>query len=195
MTLNPIHIESQEKSLRNQGLLLHLGCNLSLILGLGVLTMPSFLTSNKIIRISCLTGGFILGCNVILVSSKLQTLTKKAKALEKAVQENFGLDLVTNQIIIQDNLKAKLLPQPVPVQPDYIPDNQYVPDDNQTIEVPEIVESDGPYLEIEQSQYDNVLMALEQGTSDSVIIQDVLGCKGRKYQEGKTILNQIKQDM
>ncbi|HEY9705023.1 MAG TPA: hypothetical protein V6C58_21470, partial [Allocoleopsis sp.] len=103
MTLNPVYIESQEKTLKNQALLLHLGCHLSLIVGLGVTTLPPFLTSNKIIRISCLAGGFLLGCNVVLIASQLHSVTQKTKALEKAVKENFGLQLVTDQIIIQDN--------------------------------------------------------------------------------------------
>lgn len=188
MTINLAYIESQEKSLRNQCLLLHIGCNLSLIAGLIVSTLPSFLTNNQIIRISCLTGGFILGCNIVLVSNQLQTVTKKAKALEKAVQENFGLDLVTKQIIIEGDLKSRLLPQPVP---EYTPDNQYVPDDNQALEIPE---SDESCIEISEPQYNDVLTALEAGKSDTYIIQDVLGKKGRKYQEGKAILTQIKQE-
>jgi hypothetical protein len=188
MTINPAYIESQEKSLKNQCLLLHIGCNLSLIAGLIVSTLPSFLTNNQIIRISCLTGGFILGCNIVLVSGQLEIVTRRSKALEKAVQENFGLDLVTKQILIEGDLKSRLLPQPVPED---IPNNQYVPDNNQSLEVPE---SDESYIEISEPQYNDVLMALEAGKSDSVIIQDVLGKKGRKYQEGKAILNQIKQE-
>jgi len=184
MTINPAYIESQEKSLRNQCLLLHIGCNLSLITGLIVLTLPPFLTSNKLIRISCLTGGFLLGCNVVLTSIQLQSITQKYKVLEKAVRENFGLDLVTKQIIIEGELKSRLLPQP---EPEYIPDNQYVSNENQILEIPD--------PEISEIQYNDVLIALERGDSDSVIIQDVLGKKGRKYQEGKTILNQIKQEI
>jgi hypothetical protein len=191
MTINPAYIESQEKSLRNQCLLLHLGCNLSLIAGLIVSTLPSFLTNNQIIRISCLTGGFILGCNIVLVSSQLQVVTRRSKALEKAVQENFGLDLVTKQIMIEGDLKSRLLPQPVP---EYTPDNQYTPDNNQSLEIPESDDSNESYIEISEPQYNDVLMALESGKSDTYIIQDVLGKKGRKYQEGKVILTQIKQE-
>jgi len=192
MTINPAYIESQEKSLRNQCLLLHIGCNLSLLTGLIVSTLPPFLTNNQIIRLTCLFSGFALGGNVILVSGQLQVVTRRSKALEKAVQENFGLDLVTKQIMIEGDLKSRLLPQPVP---EYIPDNQYFPNDNnQVLEMPEIVESDESYIEISESQYSDVLMALKSGKSDSVIIQDVLGKKGRKYQEGKAILTQIKQE-
>lgn len=186
MTLNPNYIESQEKSLKKQCLLLHLGCNLSLILGLGVITLPPFLTNNQIIRSSCLAGGFVLGCNVVLISSQLESVAQKAKALEKAVRENFGLDLVTTQMILEDQYKARLLPSSS-LSPEYIP--EYSETQPESVQV----EDNNPeYLEIEQSQYDNVLMALERGDSDSVIIQNVLGCKGRKYQQGKTILSEIK---
>ena len=171
-------------------MLLHIGCNLSLLTGLIALTLPSFLTNNQIIRVTCLFSGFVLGANVVLVSGQLQTATKKAKALEKAVQENFGLDLITKQIIIEGDLKSRLLSQPVA---EYITDDQYISNDDQTLEIPEI-ESDESYIDISEPQYNNVLMALERGESDTSIIQDVLGKKGRNYQEGKAILTQIKQE-
>lgn len=188
MTPNPSYIESQEKSLKRQCLWLHLGCNLSLIVGLGVTTLPPYLTNNYIIRYSCLLGGFILGCNVVLTSSQLLFVSQKAKALEKAVKENFGLDLVTTQMLLEDQYKARLLPQNP--EPEHIPE-RYEP--QPIVQNNEIQEDNSEYLEIEQSKYDGVLMALERGDSDSVIIQDVLGYKGRKYQQGKVILAEIKE--
>jgi hypothetical protein len=55
---------------------------------------------------------------------------------------------------------------------------------------PEAVEA----LQINVSQAQNVLRALSEGLSDSQIIKDVLGYKGREYATGKQILEEVKRN-
>ncbi|HEY9702459.1 MAG TPA: hypothetical protein V6C58_08440, partial [Allocoleopsis sp.] len=123
--------------------------------------------------------------NVVLIASQLHSVTQKTKALEKAVKENFGLQLVTDQIIIQDNLKSKLMPSS---QPEYTPP----PPQTEYIDYPDNTQSEDGLIEIEEPQYNDVIVALEEGKTDSCIIQDVLGYRGRNYQKGKAILSEIK---
>ena len=189
--MNPNEIIAQEKQLKQQSFLLSIGCNIALLTGFFTITLAPFLTTNKILRITCLGGSFLLGCTTVIASNELYTIEKMRKAISKAVGENFGLDLATKQILIEDDYKSRLMPPMPPME--NIPEQQYYPNENLPLPEAEIVEENSNKLTITQSDYDAVLMAIEQGKPDSYIIQDILNCKGRNYQKGKAILTEIKQ--
>ncbi|NET40604.1 hypothetical protein [Okeania sp. SIO2B3] len=147
--------------------------------------IPPFTTQNHTIRIGSLFLGFGLSSAGLISSQKLQQHRSLYEALDLAEKTAFNqhlAELTYNPPLACEESQSGYFSEydatdvPEPLQP------EIVPDCGSSNSSPEF--SGKLILEIKKE--------LELGTSDTRIIKEVLHCSGRKWDEGKAKLAEIK---
>lgn len=136
-------------------------------------------------RYFSLCSGLICGGTALYSAAQLSTVSRLSAASQKAEERDYIHRIAASQYsqqVFWDTVATS--------------DAVEVPRQEQTPEVqPETEATSFPPASEFPSELvlTEVAEALENGKSDSHIIQNILGCKGRKYPEGKELLSQIKE--
>ncbi len=179
-------IDLKQTQLRQQRAILYslaIGGTLS---GFLVWSVAPFVTQNKALRFLSLSYSAIAGLITCYSSSVLIRNQRIYKALDSSEIDDYLHQLAVTQYGQQRYWESQGIYNPVnPEMTNY-----------QTL--PEFTNANGKlekdYLH-DLEMLADVSDAIEDGLSDSQIIQNILGYKGRNYNEGKTLLKQIKQLM
>ncbi len=171
---------------------------------------------HKFFRGFSIVYGLTASGTVLVISNELTRLKPKIDALNKRETAEFKHSLASDLWLAQGRNTAiaqLLLSGSAPSPPsDDVRNAEGTPEDDYSDSEPSpsrpsptpegtlsrVREGEGKRKEgglspEAESFFDDVLDALEDGLSDYKIIETVMGYKGRHYQEGKAILDEIKQ--
>ncbi|MGD1805825.1 hypothetical protein ACP6PL_10355 [Dapis sp. BLCC M126] len=128
------------------------------------------------------SGGLLSGLSTIGLSMAINRYSPIFTILKKADDETFTHTIATyiyeqKQGINPDFDQLPVTDEPIDIYPEQLPDNVSINTSEQ----------------ISASLITEVSKLVSEGKSDTFIIENVLQCKGRKYQEGKVKLGEIKE--
>ena len=215
--INPV---SHSEAIKQNWKLLH-GINiLALVTAVPIWFVTPFLTRNpelngwhKFFRFTSIGYAIVVGSSSLYFSNKLGKMKPKIDAMNKREMAEFkhtiASDLFlaqgTNSAIAQFVLterQASLtpvteFPESSEMEPSDPSVHRQFPKSSESSESSESYGNAELSKETERERnlelfMEPVLEALENGLKDSDIIKDVMGFKGRRYAEGKIILNDIK---
>ncbi len=200
-----INISSPQQQLRQNHSLLLLTGGVSTIAGLFIWSASPFVFSNPKDRVGvCLRYLSLLttlGCGVGAVVSgrQLERISPLIKSMDTAEREDFLTALATSQFVQQQHWQQQAL-APTQLQPLSTPHSDQVQPESDsplsttsTESLPTSQSSEVTGSEHFRSLWKSVSLLKEQGLSDTKIIEDVLGMSGRKFNEGKQMLDVLLQ--
>ncbi|NEN90317.1 MAG: hypothetical protein F6K48_15930 [Okeania sp. SIO3H1] len=166
-------------------ILLHSICIFTSIGSFLLWVIPPFVTQNQTVRIGSLLLGISLSVTGLISGYKLKQHDSLYKALDLAEKTAF------NNYLAQETYLPEL--GSTEAAHIYIPENEATyPDETLKPEILPEGTSTSTSEEFSASLILEVGREVSKGSSDSFIIQEVLQCKGRKYQQGKIQLAEIK---
>ncbi|MGB3206456.1 MAG: hypothetical protein WBB28_15830 [Crinalium sp.] len=202
-----IDISSPQAQLRQNRTLLLLTGGFSTIAGLFLWSLTPFIFNNPkdkvgvCLRYLSLFGS--LGCGVAAVASghQLQRISPLIKAIETAEKNDFLDQLASSQYVQQSQWQQMAM---TALQPPSSPQSSEVQHQSSDAQVQdssstysdELTTSTSSEVTTQQdfhSLYKSVSLLKEQGISDTKIIEEVLGMGGRKFSEGKQMLDALLQ--
>ncbi len=206
-----INISSPQQQLRQNRSLLLLTGGVSTIAGLFLWSATPFIFSNPKDKVGvCLRYLSLLstlGCGVAAVVSgrQLDKISPLIKAIDTAERDDFLTALATSQFVQQQHWQQMALAPttkpPIQInQVDSTPHSDQVQPESDsplsttsTESLPTSQSSEVTGSEHFRSLWKSVSLLKEQGLSDTKIIEDVLGMSGRKFNEGKQMLDTLLQ--
>ena len=212
--INPV---SHSEAIKQNWKLLH-GINiLALVTAVPIWFVTPFLTRNpetngwhKFFRFTSIGYAIVVGSSSLYFSNKLGKMKPKIDAMNKREMAEFKHTIASDLFLAQGTNSAiaqfVLTERQASLTPvGEFPESSDVELSDPSVhrQFPKSSESSESYGNAELSKeterernlelfMEPVLEALENGLKDSDIIKDVMGFKGRRYAEGKIILNDIK---
>lgn len=199
-----INISSPQNQLRQNRTLLLLVGGCSTIAGLFFWSLPPFVFNNPtnkvnvILRYLALFGGLSCGISAVVSGKQLERITPLVKAVEQAEKADFFDQLASSQYLQSQMWQREAMTalqsgstvsqrQPEQVDPEPVDRGSTTSADQLTTsQNAEVTES-----QHFQSLYKSVSLLKEQGLSDTKIIEEVLGMGGRRFTEGKQMLDTL----
>ena len=178
---------------------LHLTAISLLILGFFVWSITPFIANEKdslnhrLVRYSSLIISLSCGSLALYCGLKLDKDNGVHQATIKSQNDIKYHGLATEQYLEEKRLELIASYQLQEFQQELLPVTHVTPETSMNQEVTE--------LQLPENQLVNrnlvtaVTNAINDGLSDSKIIKEVLGMTGRNYQDGKTLLSQIKKQI
>ena len=170
---------------------------------------------HKFFRFSSITYAIVASGTSLYLTTKLGEIKPKIDAIKKREQAEFKHSLASDLYLAQSTNTAiaqyLLADRTTSLVSDTGSDPEVPPEGDTTVSDTEISDtSDNPEnpvttlpvngnktetgLSVEATEmFEVVIDALEDGYSDTKIIQELMGYKGRSYTKGKMILNEIKR--
>jgi hypothetical protein len=195
-----INISSPQTQLRqNRTLLLTIG-SASTIAGLLLWSATPFLLNSKsdrlqiALRYLSLTSTLICGVAACVSGHQLQRIAPLIKALETAEQSDFYTQLASSQYVQQEQWQAiassevEALHQPFQQN---LPPNVSPAPETSTPQLPTSENPELPPADNFRSLYKAVSVLKQQGVSDTTIVEEVLQLGGRRFAEGKQVLETL----
>jgi hypothetical protein len=148
-----------------------------------------------VLRYLSLFGSLSCGVTAIACGSQLQKINPLVKAIETAERNDFLEQLAVSQFQQQQQwhqmalAPTQLQPVDVAVQPQGSDQSSTTSADS----LPTSQNSEVNGSEHFRSLWKSVSLLKEQGLSDTKIIEEVLGMSGRKFNEGKQMLDALLQ--
>ena len=184
MALIPLDLVSRQMRL-NCRLLAAQG-GISAGLGMLLWSISPFISDASAWRYFSLTGGLVCGGVTIYSATQLSSVLRFSAANAKAEERDYIHRIAASQYSQQ-------------LFWDTIATTSAEPEVTSTPEIPEVPGETAFPASASASEFPGELVftevveALEAGKSDSHIIQEILGYKGRRYPEGKELLAQVKE--
>lgn len=139
-------------------------------------------------RYFSLTGGLIFGGTALYSAAQLSTISRLNAASLKAEERDYIHRIAASQYsqqVFWDTIATSNTSQPVEIP--VTAESPETPGEEAATDFPSTSEFPGELV------FSQIAEALESGKSDSHIVQEILGMKGRKYAEGKQMLTEIKE--
>lgn len=198
-----IDISSPQQQLRQNRTLLLITGGFSTIAGLFLWSSTPFIFNNPkdkvgvCLRYLSLFGSLSLGIAAVASGHQLQRISPLIKAIETAEKNDFLDQLASSQYVQQMQWQQEAMTALQPpssaqsseVQPE-------ISDQSSTTYSDQLTTSKNSEVTTQQdfhSLYKSVSLLKEQGISDTRIIEEVLGMGGRKFNEGKQMLDALIQ--
>lgn len=196
-----IGISSPQVQLRQNRSMLLLIATASSITGLLLWSASPFALNNPkdkvqvVLRYLSLFGSLSCGVTAIVCGNQLQRISPLVKAIETAERNDFLEQLAVSQYQQQQQWQQMALAPtqlqqfPVAVQAEPVDQGSTTSADP----LPTSQNSEVTGSEHFRSLWKSVSLLKEQGISDTKIIEEVLGMSGRKFNEGKQMLDVLLQ--
>jgi hypothetical protein len=199
-----INISSPQQQLRQNRSMLLLIASVSSLLGLLLWSASPFIFSNPKDKVAVCLRYFsllsTLGCGVAAVVSgrQLEQISPLIKAIDTAERNDFLEQLAVSQYRQQQHWQQMAI-APTQLQPlsqqvqQARPESSEASSTTSTDELPTSQNSEVNGSEHFRSLYKSVSLLKEQGLSDTKLVEEVLGMGGRKFNEGKQMLDALLQ--
>lgn len=196
-----IGISSPQVQLRQNRSMLLAIATASSISGLLIWSASPFALNNPkdkvqvVLRYLSLFGSLGCGVTAIVCGQQLQKINPLIKALDIAEKNDFLEQLAVSQFQQQQQWQRLALEptQLQPISPALQPESDAPLSDTSASPLPTSQTSEVNESERFRSLWKSVSLLKEQGLSDTKIIEEVLGMSGRKFNEGKQMLDALLQ--
>jgi hypothetical protein len=152
-----------------------------------------------VLRYLSLFGSLSCGVSAIVCGNQLHKINPLVKAIETAERNDFLEQLAVSQYQQQQHWQqmalapTQLQPLSQQVQPESSEASSETSSTTSTNELPTSQNSEVNGSEHFRSLYKSVSLLKEQGLSDTKLVEEVLGMGGRKFNEGKQMLDALLQ--
>ncbi len=200
-----IGISSPQVQLRQNRSMLLLIASVSSLSGLLLWSASPFVFNNPkdkvqvVLRYLSLFGSLSCGVTAIVCGNQLQKINPLVKAIETAERNDFLEQLAVSQYQQQQHWQqmalapTQLQPLSAPLSQQVQPESSEASSTTSTDELPTSQSSEVNGSEHFRSLYKSVSLLKEQGLSDTKLVEEVLGMGGRKFNEGKQMLDTLLQ--
>lgn len=195
-----IKISSPQNQLRQNRTLLLLTGGVSTVAGLFLWSATPFVFNNPkdkvdvYLRYLSLFGSLSLGIAAVASGKQLERIAPLIKAIETAERNDFYDQLASSQYLQSQMWQREAM---TALQPPISPQSSAVYSESSDT-LSDSLSDTSQNSEVNESQhfqglYKSVSLLKEQGVSDTKIIEEVLGMGGRKFNEGKQMLEVLLQ--
>ena len=200
-----IGISSPQVHIRQNRSMLLLIASVSSLSGLLLWSASPFVFNNPkdkvqvVLRYLSLFGSLSCGVSAIVCGNQLHKINPLVKAIETAERNDFLEQLAVSQYQQQQHWQqmalapTQLQPLSQQVQPESSEASSEASSTTSTNELPTSTNSEVNGSEHFRSLYKSVSLLKEQGLSDTKLVEEVLGMGGRKFNEGKQMLDALLQ--
>lgn len=180
-----IGLDSGKEQIRLNQRILHQQAVAATLAGLLVWSIAPFCSKHPAWRYGSLTFSFGCGVITVLTGLKLEKGKLLFNALQKAEEDDYLHRIASSQFAQQQ--QWEMLAQTS------MPLTELTPPEAMEVPTTSTSEASLPLTELTETTTKEVEEAVREGKSDTHIIEKVLGMPGRRFAEGKEILQRLKE--